>query len=316
MGLAVTGFTGLSERALPSPLALGVAVLLLIGFALVPPYLIWTMQGVPLTDFHQTFSRLTADEPYAVDPFRWSPPAAWLLTTVIVPLGIGAWRALHLVALLAIRDRRVVTGVLLTFPFWMDFYNGNVMTFVLVSAWTAVHGNRAGTVAFLALSVLVPRPLMLPVLAWLLWRQPWSRWVFALLALTVLAASIATGQLGPFVDRLLLTPGGEVGGAYDRGPSAVIGMWWTPIGLALAAILTYRGRLGLASLAVSPYLLGYYYIMLALELRSDNAVDQSRQGDEVAGGSGLGRAERGRELGRGDGSVDGDTGRAPHVAGP
>ena len=38
------------------------------------------------------------------------------------------------------------------------------------------------------------------------------------------------------------------------------------IGLPLAAWLTWKGRLGLASLAASPYWLPYYLLMLLLEL--------------------------------------------------
>jgi hypothetical protein len=52
----------------------------------------------------------------------------------------------------------------------------------------------------------------------------------------------------------------------NLGPSALIGWAWVPIGLALGAWLTWKGRLGLASLAVSPYVLPYYLVMILLEL--------------------------------------------------
>lgn len=50
---------------------------------------------------------------------------------------------------------------------------------------------------------------------------------------------------------------------------------WVPIGLALGAWLTWKGRLGLASLAVSPYVLPYYLVMALLEL-----VPQDRKVDD------------------------------------
>jgi len=46
-----------------------------------------------------------------------------------------------------------------------------------------------------------------------------------------------------------------------------MGSLWVPIGLVLAAWLTWRGRLGFASLAASPYWLPYYLFMPFLELR-------------------------------------------------
>ena len=52
---------------------------------------------------------------------------------------------------------------------------------------------------------------------------------------------------------------------YNYGPSRFIGLLWIPIGVALAVLLTWRGRLGLASLAISPYWLPYYFLMLLLE---------------------------------------------------
>jgi len=50
-------------------------------------------------------------------------------------------------------------------------------------------------------------------------------------------------------------------------PSRFIGMAWVPVGVALAAWLTLRGRLGLASVVISPYLLANYWLMLLLEAR-------------------------------------------------
>jgi uncharacterized membrane protein len=238
------------------------------------------------TDWYNLASVAPTD-PYATLGFRWSPPSAWLWAYLIAPLGLGLWRLLHLAALLLIRDMRVIILAMVTYPFWLDTSNGNILIFVLVAAWAALSGSRIGTIAFIALAVLVPRPLMLPLLIWLLWKRPWTRWTFAGMALGVVGVSLATGQLMPWLERLLLTRG-EIGGPYDFGPGALIGVWWTPIGLLLAAVLTWRGRLGLASLAASPYWIPYYFLILLLELRPDQAVGDHRCGTDRTGRAHLG----------------------------
>lgn len=58
----------------------------------------------------------------------------------------------------------------------------------------------------------------------------------------------------------------EIANDFNLSPSRFIGLAWLVVGVPLAAWLTLRGRLGWASLAVSPYLLPYYVQMLGLEL--------------------------------------------------
>ena len=208
--------------------------------------------------------------------FRWSPLVAWLF----VPLGyIGplAWRLLHLAALLLIPSRRLAIVVVLSWPFWFDVATGNVMTFVFVTATLALRGHRAAAIAALALTILVPRPLMIPLAAWLLWKQPglW-RWGLALVVLH-LGALLVTGWGGEWVARLASVAPDQIGIPFDVGPARLIGGLWVPIGLALAIILTLRGRVGWASLAASPYWLPYYLFMPLLELdRSSWRMDRGR----------------------------------------
>ena len=52
----------------------------------------------------------------------------------------------------------------------------------------------------------------------------------------------------------------------DLGPARFLGLWWWPVGLAIAAWLTLRGRLGWASVFASPYWLLHYGLMLLLEV--------------------------------------------------
>ena len=196
--------------------------------------------------------------------FRYSPVLA-LFFGVIAPMGEVAWRLLHVGAALALPTWPMRLVTLALWPFWFDVEAGNVIVFVLLAAAWALRGNAAGIGAFMVLFVLMPRPLMLPVLAWLLWRHPASRLPFVGLFVVHLVAVLATGWGGEWVS-VLLASGDEIGSVLNLGPSRFIGVAWVVIGLPLAAWLTWRGRLGWASLAASPYWLPYYLLMPVLEL--------------------------------------------------
>lgn len=202
----------------------------------------------------------------AGEAYRWSPLAAWMFVPISW-LGPTLWRVLHVAAALALPDRRLTLLVLVSWPFWFDFATGNVMILVLLVAVWALRGSRLASLGFLALTLLVPRPLMLPVAAWLLWKRADLRWPAVAMAVLLVGAVLVIGWGGEWVARLLETPTTQVGIHFDVGPSRLIGALWVPIGLAIAAWLTWRGRLGFASLAASPYWLPYYLIMLFLEIR-------------------------------------------------
>src|SRR5207248_2786593 len=114
------------------------------------------------------------------------------------------------------------------------------------------------------LLMLIPRPLAVPVAAWLLWKRPELRVPAAALAALVVLATLATGAAGPWIGALVRAEA-DVGHELNFGPSALIGPVWIPIGLALAAVLVTMGRLGWASLAASPYVLPYYLLFGLLE---------------------------------------------------
>ena len=196
--------------------------------------------------------------------YRYSP----LLPAIMAPLldyGLQVWRLLHVAALIALPSP-IAAIALLAGPFWFDVAHGNFLTFAFVAAWLALAGNRFAMGAYFTLSLLIPRPLMLPVVVWLLWREPQSRPVFLGVFSVNLLLVVLTGELLPWAVALV-GGGDQIGSFYDIGPSALIGVWWLPFGLALAAWLTWKGRLGLASLAVSPYVLPYYLLMGLLEIR-------------------------------------------------
>ena len=215
-------------------------------------------------DWHHLADASRLQNPYDSEFFRWSPVAAWLLRPVTA-LGVTGWRVLQLAAVLALRDRRAIFLVLATAPFWMDLTSGQAITFVALAAWHALRGSRVATVAFFAFALLMPRPLMLPVVVWLLWKKPETRMWFAGLVVANVALVLLSGHALDWVARLL-SSGSELSHVNNLAPSRFIGILWAPVGLALAAWFTWQGRLGIASLAASPYVFPYYLLMLVLEL--------------------------------------------------
>jgi hypothetical protein len=212
--------------------------------------------------------------PYAEELFRWSPVAAWAIA-LLAPLGVLLWRLLHFVALVALRDWRLITLLLLSAPLWTDVDGGSVMTFVAITAYTAYRGSRLGMVCFLVLAVLIPRPLMLPLLGWLLWTRPESRQWFAAIVVAHAAVLIWSGLGDEWLARLAASQS-EIAHPTNIGPSRVIGAAWIPLGVVLGAWLTWRGHLGWASLAMTPYVFPYYLLMLVLEWKG-GSVPASQQ---------------------------------------
>lgn len=222
------------------------------------------------------------DWPDSIFAYRYSPVLAYGFAA-LSPMGTAAWLALHF-ALLPLLGWRLGLITLGSFPFWSDVYNGNVMIFVFVVAVFAVRGHRWAQLTFLTLSLLIPRPLMLPIAAWLLWRHRELWRPFAGIFVVHAALVLATGYGDEWIAQLLARGADDIGGHMDFGPSLVLGAWWAPIGLVLAAWLTWKGRLGLASIAASPYWLPPYLLMGLLELRTGPSPSQKtepRAGQEV-----------------------------------
>ena len=244
------------------PLLLGLAVL---NFVLIARLLSWP-------DWHGSgdwwlWARLPGENPYGTflgpngiaNPYRYSPVAAWLIGPVALAVGQVGFAVLHFVALLAL-PRKLGIIVALSFPFWFDLLWGNVFTLVFVAAWWAMKGNRWGTVAFLVLTLLMPRPVQIPLALWLLWREPWVRLPFVAIVLGHGAVVFLSG-LGPeWIARLLESGGNEMAMAYNLGPTRLFGYWWFVVGVPLGVYL-FRRHPHLAGLAVSPYLLGQYWMM-------------------------------------------------------
>ena len=93
------------------------------------------------------------------------------------------------------------------------------------------------------------------------WRLP-----FVGMAVLAVLTAIPTGYLSVWIGSLLGRAAGEIANDFNLSPSRLIGPAWLLIGVPLAAWLTMRGRMGWATMAISPYLLPYYVQMLGLEL--------------------------------------------------
>ena len=197
--------------------------------------------------------------------YHYAPQLAPLLGWVSV-LGITVWRAAHFVALFLLPSRKLGLLLLVSYPFWFDVTTGNLLVFVLLAAAWAYRGNGVATAIYLSLCVLVPRPLMVPLLAWILWQRPAWRLPFAGIVAAGILTAIPTGYLAEWIGSFLASGAKDVANDFNLSPSRFIGPLWLVIGVPLAAWLTIRGRLGWASVAISPYLLPYYVQMLGLEL--------------------------------------------------
>lgn len=261
-----------SGLSLPARVAIAVGLLavVVLNALLVANQLSIILAGYPgadLVDYQMAARRVWEGGLYASDGvyhFRYSPVAAYLFA----PLGLVTplvWRGLHVAAALALPTWPMRLLLLASWPFAFDLQLGNVMTFVLLAAAWALRGNRIGGVVFLAFCLLFPRPLMLPIAAWLVWRQPWLRWPFVALFVVHAVLVAVSGWGGAWISQLFASTD-EIGSAFNIGPTALVGLWWLVLGIPLGAWLFWRGRVGLAGLAISPYLLPYYLMVALLDL--------------------------------------------------
>ncbi len=275
------------ERAASSaPLFLGAAagVVLLLSLGEIYRLLTTAIPDWWQADWRNLVTAAGASDPYAAaEGYRWSPVAAWLLRP-IVAVGWLPFIAAHFAVLLLLRDPRLVAVMLLWWPFWNDMLWGNLVTFVFVAAWLALSGSRVATIAFYVMAMLMPRPLMLPILVWLLWKQPNTRVCFAGLLAAHLGLVLVSGLGDEWFVRLVATPAGELLHESNFTLTRFVGWAWVPIGAVLAILFVAKGRIGLASIAIQPYLFPYYMMFGLLELRPKaNDLGADRPGSRLTG---------------------------------
>jgi hypothetical protein len=196
--------------------------------------------------------------------YRYSPILAYG-TGFLGLIGVWGWRLLHLAAALAFPTWGMRLAVLLSWPFWFDVSAGNVMVFIALAGVWAMRGSWIGTGAFLVLALLIPRPLMVPLVAWILWQRPEWRLPFAGLFLVHAIAVLASGWGDEWMMRLLAAGPEEVASEFNYAPSRLIGNLWLIVAVPAAIWFTIRGWIGAASVMAAPYWLPYYWLMLLLD---------------------------------------------------
>ena len=196
-------------------------------------------------------------------PFLWSPVAGWLMAGVAY-LGYWPWFVLHVAVVFLMKPGVVTLLTLVSWAFWIDTVQGNTLTFAFVAGALALRGHRLAGVSYLALFLLMPRPVQLPLAAWLLWKQPDLRLPGLVLFVSHMAAVLASGYTEEWLTAMVSHPQP----AWNVGPSFFLGLWWLVVGVPLGVWLAWRGRVGLAGLAMSPYLLPQYLLMPLLDLRA------------------------------------------------
>lgn len=263
------------ERTLPRPLdparvrprAAALAMLVVVGSILLT-IVWWTRIGHRAPDwavFAQVPNRLASGELFAPPDYnwRWSPVAAWLMVPIVAG---GYWLfVLSHVAVLPLLGRWLALMTLLSWPFWADALASNTMTFSVVAGVLALRGNRWAAIAYLALFVLIPRPILAPLSAWILWkdRRLW-RPVAALIAGHA-GLVLLSGYADAYIATLLEATN-DVGNAWNLAPTRLIGYWWLIVGLPVGLWFGLRGWLGVASLAVAPYLLPQYLLVVLFDV--------------------------------------------------
>jgi hypothetical protein len=259
-------------------IAIGVALLAVIVLnalliANQPSIILAGYPGADLRAYQSASERVWSGGLYAHEPpydFRYSPVAAYLFTALRF-VDPAVWRVLHIAAALALPTWPMRLLLLASWPFAFDLQLGNLMTFILLLAVWGLRGNRVAALIFLALALLAPRPLVVPIAAWLLWRQPWLRWPFAAMFVGHAGLVLASGWGDEWISRLV-TSTDEIGSAFNVGPTALIGQWWFVIGIPLGIWLFWRGWVGLSGLALTPYVLPYYLMLAPLRARDDRAI--------------------------------------------
>ena len=197
--------------------------------------------------------------------WAWSPLAAWLIAAVVLPLGPWAWASLHFAVLPFLQAPRLMLLVVSSYPFWMDTLMANTFTFSAIAGYVAWRGSRWAALAYLVLLVLMPRPVQLPLAALLLWRDRSLLWPFVVMVTIGAATTMASGYA---LDWARVLAG--IGIAYpspefNLSPTRLVGPAWLAVGIPLAIWLAVRKHPGWAGLAMTPYLVPQYLLILIME---------------------------------------------------
>lgn len=194
--------------------------------------------------------------------YVWSPVLAPIMAAAPL-LGYWTWGAFHVASVFLLRDWRLIGLVLVSWGFWIDTIGGNTFTFILVAGVLALRGSRPAALVFLALCILMPRPIQLPLALWLLWSMPSIRLPVVALVAVHAVAVLLTGYAAEWLGSMLIQTGATIG---SIGPTLIFGQAWLLIGIPLGAWLAWHRHFGWAGAAVSPYMLPAYWLWPLLDL--------------------------------------------------
>ena len=193
--------------------------------------------------------------------WRYSPVAIPMLAPALAA-GLLGWSALHLAALAFVRPWKLAVLIGLSWPFWVDVVSGNSVVFAAVAGIAGIQGSRVGVYAYWWLSLLMPRPVQLPLAVYLFWkRADLRRGLLVMTAVNVLGVVIV-GQGAEWLSYLAARGAENTGAVFNMHPAAELGALWLVVGVPLAAFLTWRGWPGVAGVVLSPSLLAQYLLML------------------------------------------------------
>lgn len=197
--------------------------------------------------------------------FAWSPLMAWPMA-LIGMLGSAVSIVLHVAAVLLIRTPMLIALTLVSWGFWTDAVSGNTVVYAFVAGILALRGHRPAAVVFLAFLVLIPRPFMLPLAAWILWRMSDLRLPALTLFAGHAAAVLMTGYAVPWIASAVSHSAAPPTGL---APVAFFGMWWYLIVAPAIILLTARAHVGWAGLLSSNYLVSGYLLIGLWEVERD-----------------------------------------------
>ncbi len=238
---------------------------LLAGYAVANLVLLLVLRPAPNADWATAWWPLESwGQAVYNHPWRYSPLLIPMVGAVVVggPLLLGVAHVLALVPLARL-GRLMVLLVGFSVFFWTDLIVGNVFTFVAVAAAFALAGSRIGSLIFIALTLLMPRPVQIPLAIWLVVYRPEIRTP----ALAITIAQVAGLALSGLAEEWLVSLVGSASLTYESfslGLGRIFGNEWIIVGIPLATLMVWKGSAAVAALAgvvMSPFLLPQYFLM-------------------------------------------------------
>jgi hypothetical protein len=104
--------------------------------------------------------------------------------------------------------------------------------------------------------------LMVPIVIWIIWRQPGWRIPFVILFVVHLGLVAASGYLDEWATILISAGAEEIESVFNVAPSAIIGPVWLVLAIPLALWAFRAARPALSGLLLQPYWLPYYLLIL------------------------------------------------------